>query len=220
MGPDYKGNHLSWRGFVYQPEAVWVWSVGDLRRQSEAVVNQQGLPVFQDCHEKIRVLSQQAAAVVKQEGGDNDLIERILADAYFSPIHSQLDRLLDPSSFTGRASQQVSIKALQWSCRLPKCHLLILLGCGNMGKFPVRVGAGEGRGRKGGWCWWKWDQLEFKAGCWLDCKILVVLSCLEYFLCGFLWILLWSRECGIMDNDRVLSPRSEFSYDFWHLLTR
>lgn len=61
----------------------------------------------QDCHEKIRVLSQQAAAVVKQEGGDNDLIERILTDAYFSPIHSQLDRLLDPSSFTGRASQQV-----------------------------------------------------------------------------------------------------------------
>ncbi|XP_058287777.1 adenylosuccinate lyase isoform X3 [Hylobates moloch] len=61
----------------------------------------------QDCHEKIRVLSQQAASVVKQEGGDNDLIERIQADAYFSPIHSQLDRLLDPSSFTGRACQQV-----------------------------------------------------------------------------------------------------------------
>uniref|UniRef100_A0A2I3SCY1 Adenylosuccinate lyase n=1 Tax=Pan troglodytes TaxID=9598 RepID=A0A2I3SCY1_PANTR len=61
----------------------------------------------QDCHEKIRVLSQQAASVVKQEGGDNDLIERIQADAYFSPIHSQLDHLLDPSSFTGRASQQV-----------------------------------------------------------------------------------------------------------------
>lgn len=61
----------------------------------------------QDCHEKIRVLSQQAAAVVKQEGGDNDLIKRIQADAYFSPIHAQLDRLLDPSSFTGRAPQQV-----------------------------------------------------------------------------------------------------------------
>uniref|UniRef100_A0A8C9DEU3 Adenylosuccinate lyase n=1 Tax=Prolemur simus TaxID=1328070 RepID=A0A8C9DEU3_PROSS len=61
----------------------------------------------QDCHERIRVLSQQAAAVVKQEGGDNDLIERIKADAYFSPIHSHLDHLLDPSSFTGRASQQV-----------------------------------------------------------------------------------------------------------------
>jgi adenylosuccinate lyase len=64
-------------------------------------------PSPQDCHEKIRVLSQQAAAVVKQEGGDNDLIERIRADAYFSPIHSQLEHLLDPSSFTGRAPQQV-----------------------------------------------------------------------------------------------------------------
>lgn len=61
----------------------------------------------QDCHERIRVLSQQAAAVVKQEGGDNDLMDRVRADAYFSPIHSQLDRLLDPSSFTGRAAQQV-----------------------------------------------------------------------------------------------------------------
>ncbi|KAB0372206.1 hypothetical protein FD755_015998 [Muntiacus reevesi] len=60
----------------------------------------------QDCHEKISVLSQQVAAVVKQEGGDNDLIERIQADAYFSPIHSQLDHLLDPSSFTSLASQQ------------------------------------------------------------------------------------------------------------------
>ncbi|XP_015274672.1 PREDICTED: adenylosuccinate lyase [Gekko japonicus] len=62
----------------------------------------------QDCHEKIRVLSQQAAAVVKQEGGDNDLIARIRADPYFSPIHDQLETLLEPTSFTGRASQQVT----------------------------------------------------------------------------------------------------------------
>uniref|UniRef100_A0A8C4V3X9 Adenylosuccinate lyase n=1 Tax=Falco tinnunculus TaxID=100819 RepID=A0A8C4V3X9_FALTI len=62
----------------------------------------------QDCHEKIRVLSQQAAAVVKQEGGDNDFITRVRADPYFSPIHKQLESLLDPSSFTGRAPQQVA----------------------------------------------------------------------------------------------------------------
>lgn len=62
----------------------------------------------QDCHEKIRVLSQQAAAVVKQEGGDNDFIARVRADPYFSPIHNHLDSLLDPSSFTGRAPQQVA----------------------------------------------------------------------------------------------------------------
>ncbi|XP_042699453.2 adenylosuccinate lyase isoform X2 [Chrysemys picta bellii] len=63
----------------------------------------------QDCHEKIRILSQQAAAVVKQEGGDNDLIARIRADPYFSPIQGQLESLLEPTSFTGRASQQSSI---------------------------------------------------------------------------------------------------------------
>jgi len=33
-------------------------------------------PSRQDCHEQIRVLSQQAGDVVKKEGGDNDLIQR------------------------------------------------------------------------------------------------------------------------------------------------
>uniref|UniRef100_UPI00398F7ED8 adenylosuccinate lyase isoform X1 n=2 Tax=Pristiophorus japonicus TaxID=55135 RepID=UPI00398F7ED8 len=62
----------------------------------------------QDCHERIRVLSQQAAAVVKQEGGDNDLISRIREDPYFSPIHGQLQALLNPKSFIGCAPQQVT----------------------------------------------------------------------------------------------------------------
>lgn len=61
----------------------------------------------QDVHEEIRVLSHQAAAVVKQEGGDNDLIERIKKTEFFAPIHSELDSLLDPSTFVGRAPQQV-----------------------------------------------------------------------------------------------------------------
>ncbi len=62
----------------------------------------------QECHERIRVLSQQAAAVVKQEGGDNDLIVRIRDDDYFAPIHPRLEQLLDPASFVGRAPQQVA----------------------------------------------------------------------------------------------------------------
>ncbi|KAF7697999.1 adenylosuccinate lyase [Silurus meridionalis] len=62
----------------------------------------------QDCHEKIRVLSQQAAAVVKEEGGDNDFLVRLAADPYFAPIINQLDALLDPKTFIGRASQQVT----------------------------------------------------------------------------------------------------------------
>ncbi|GAO46882.1 putative adenylosuccinate lyase [Saitoella complicata NRRL Y-17804] len=60
----------------------------------------------QVCHEKIRVLSHQAAAVVKQEGGDNDLIERVKNDEYFAPIHAELDTLLDARTFVGRAPEQ------------------------------------------------------------------------------------------------------------------
>ncbi|XP_042073938.1 adenylosuccinate lyase-like [Haplochromis burtoni] len=63
----------------------------------------------QECHEKISVLSQEAAAVVKQEGGDNDLLARIQRDPYFAPILGQLDALLDPKTFIGRAPQQVKI---------------------------------------------------------------------------------------------------------------
>jgi len=60
----------------------------------------------QECHEKIRVLSHQAASVVKEQGGDNDLIDRVKNDPYFAPIHNDLEKLLEPSTFVGRAPQQ------------------------------------------------------------------------------------------------------------------
>jgi adenylosuccinate lyase len=43
----------------------------------------------QEAHEHIRVLSHQAARVVKEEGKPNDLIERIRKDPYFEPIWGQ-----------------------------------------------------------------------------------------------------------------------------------
>ncbi|MBM65773.1 MAG: adenylosuccinate lyase [Myxococcales bacterium] len=61
----------------------------------------------QTVHEAIRVHSLAAARVVKEEGGDNDLLQRIEEDAYFAPIHGQLEALLEPSSFVGRAPEQV-----------------------------------------------------------------------------------------------------------------
>lgn len=61
----------------------------------------------QVCHEKIRVLSQEAGAQVKQHGKDNDLVDRVRKDPYFSPILEQLDTILDAKTFTGRASDQV-----------------------------------------------------------------------------------------------------------------
>jgi adenylosuccinate lyase len=56
----------------------------------------------QIAHEEIRVLSHQAAAVVKQGGGDNDLIDRIRRTEFFRPILSDLDRLMDPKTFVGK----------------------------------------------------------------------------------------------------------------------
>lgn len=53
------------------------------------------------------MLSQEAGHVVKRDGGDNDLVERIARSAYFKPIHEHLNALLDPSTFIGRAPQQV-----------------------------------------------------------------------------------------------------------------
>lgn len=44
---------------------------------------------------------------MKQEGKPNDLIDRIKATEYFKPIHGQLDALLDPATFVGRAPEQV-----------------------------------------------------------------------------------------------------------------
>lgn len=68
----------------------------------------------QECHEKIRVLSHQAGAVVKEEGGENDLIERVRRDDYFKPIWGQLDELLDPKTFVGRAPEQVDSFLSEW----------------------------------------------------------------------------------------------------------
>lgn len=61
----------------------------------------------QECHEKIRTLSQKAAERVKIDGLDNDLVERVKNDPYFSPIVNKLDVLLDAKTFIGRAPEQV-----------------------------------------------------------------------------------------------------------------
>lgn len=53
------------------------------------------------------VLSHQASDNVKKQGKSNDLIDRIRRAAFFEPILPDLDNLLDPSTFIGRAPQQV-----------------------------------------------------------------------------------------------------------------
>jgi adenylosuccinate lyase len=59
----------------------------------------------QDLHERIRRHSQAAAALVKQQGARNDLLERLAADPAFASV--DLAQLLDGARFIGRAPEQV-----------------------------------------------------------------------------------------------------------------
>ncbi|CAK7200007.1 adenylosuccinase ade13 [Sporothrix eucalyptigena] len=61
----------------------------------------------QEAHEEIRVLSHQASDVVKNQGGKNDLIERLKATEYFRPVWADIDGLLDPTLFVGRSGEMV-----------------------------------------------------------------------------------------------------------------
>ncbi len=56
-------------------------------------------------HEQIRIHSQAAADVVKQQGQSNDLIRRLQQDAMFSGV--DLEGTLDASLYIGRAPEQV-----------------------------------------------------------------------------------------------------------------
>jgi len=61
----------------------------------------------QEVHEKIRVLSQLAGNEVKLKGKKNDLVDRIISDEFFKPIHGQITNILDPSNFVGCCKMQV-----------------------------------------------------------------------------------------------------------------
>lgn len=62
----------------------------------------------QELHERLRLHSIAAGKVVKEEGGANDLIARVLADPAFGLVQADIDGLLVPEHFIGRAPQQVT----------------------------------------------------------------------------------------------------------------
>jgi adenylosuccinate lyase len=59
----------------------------------------------QELHERIRQHSHAAAKVVKGEGGSNDLLDRLRSDSSFTNV--DLDSVLDPRAYVGRAPEQV-----------------------------------------------------------------------------------------------------------------
>ena len=60
----------------------------------------------QQLHEKIREHSMAASRVVKVEGGENDLLERIAVDEAFGVTLEELEKILKPENYTGRAKEQ------------------------------------------------------------------------------------------------------------------
>lgn len=60
----------------------------------------------QELHEKIRIYSMEAAKRVKELGQRNDLIERIANDKAFGKNIDELNNILNPQNFCGRAAQQ------------------------------------------------------------------------------------------------------------------
>ena len=61
----------------------------------------------QELHERIRVLSQQAGAHVKDEGRPNDLIDLMAADPAFGMTREELSVHLEPARYIGRCPEQV-----------------------------------------------------------------------------------------------------------------
>ena len=59
-------------------------------------------------HEKIRQHSMAASRVIKEEGGENDLLERIAADEAFGVTLEELEKILQPEKYTGRAKEQTA----------------------------------------------------------------------------------------------------------------
>lgn len=61
----------------------------------------------QELHEKLRSHSIAAARVVKEDGGENDLIDRISADPAFNLTRDEIEKILVPINFVGRSVSQV-----------------------------------------------------------------------------------------------------------------
>ena len=62
----------------------------------------------QQLHEAIRQHSMAAGKIVKEEGGENDLVDRIAADPIFGITKEEILSTLQPEHFTGRAPEQVT----------------------------------------------------------------------------------------------------------------
>jgi adenylosuccinate lyase len=95
-------------GLVVYPQVIAKHLREELPFMATEIILMQGVAAGGDrqaLHERIRVHSQAAARQVKEEGRQNDLLERLAADPAFAGV--DLTQALDPRQFVGRAPEQV-----------------------------------------------------------------------------------------------------------------
>ncbi len=96
------------RGFVVYPKVIRVHLAAELPFMASENILMAAAAAGgdrQELHERIREHAQAAAARVKMEGKNNDLIQRLTADEAFANV--DLKAALDPNAFVGRAPEQV-----------------------------------------------------------------------------------------------------------------
>ncbi len=97
-------------GLVVYPKVIEKHIMDELPFMATEVILMEGVRRGGDrqaLHEKVRVLSMEAAAQVKQHGNPNDLISRIIKDATFDMTEEELYNILKPENFIGCAALQV-----------------------------------------------------------------------------------------------------------------
>jgi adenylosuccinate lyase len=102
-------NNVS-EGLVVYPKVIEKHLMEELPFMATEVIIMDGVKNGgdrQELHEAIRVHSMEAAKNVKENGGKNDLIERIASDPIFGMKYEDLQKILAPKNFVGRAPQQV-----------------------------------------------------------------------------------------------------------------
>ena len=70
-----------------------------------------------ELHEKLRTHSLAASAIVKEQGGENDLVDRIAADEAFKITKEEIMKVLKPENYIGRCPEQVD--AFLSECIMP-----------------------------------------------------------------------------------------------------
>jgi len=99
-------------GLVVYPKVIENW----LRNELPFLVTEDLLMAAvkaggnrQDLHERIRKHAVAAAAVVREEGKANDLLQRLQGDPAFAVLKKAGAELLDPRRYVGRAAEQVDL---------------------------------------------------------------------------------------------------------------